>query len=127
MVAVVAVFALIGSQNREVTIQDLAIGDCFVLSDDDIWNGAFSFDLISCDEALDSAANGLGVAAFVLDVGRLAEAGGKYPAETELLEMVDERCDAFVEVAPSVLPLLPDSEAWESAAGPYACLSVSLG
>lgn len=127
VVTVVGVFALIGSQNREVTIQDLAIGDCFVFSDDDMKNGALSYELVGCDEALDLAANGFGTAAFVLEVGQLAEPNATYPTETELLELVDERCDPFLEVAPSVLPLLPDSEAWEAAGGPYACLSVSLG
>ncbi len=127
VVAVVVVSALVGSGNREVTIRNLAVGDCFMLAGDEIENGALSFELIDCDDALDSAASGLGTAAFVLEVGQLAESGAAYPMEKELLALVDERCDPFLDVAPSVLPLLPDSEAWEVAAGPYACLSVSLG
>jgi len=127
VVAVVVVFALFGSRNREVTIRNLAVGDCFMLTGDEIENGALSFQLIDCDDALDSAASGLGVAAFVLEVGQLAEPGARYPTEKELLALADERCAPFFDVAPSVLPLLPDSEAWEVAAGPYACLSVSLG
>ena len=127
VVGVVVVFALVGSRNREVTIRNLAVGDCFMLTGDEIENGALSFELIDCDDALDSAASGLGIAAFVLEVGQLAESGAAYPMEKELLALVDERCAPFLDVAPSVLPLLPDSEAWEVAAGPYACLSVSLG
>ena len=127
VVAVVVVSALVGSGNREVTIRNLAVGDCFMLAGDEIENGALSFELVDCDDALDSAASGLGTAAFVLEVGQLAESGAAYPMEKELLALVDERCDPFLDVAPSVLPLLPDSEAWEVAAGPYACLSVSLG
>ncbi len=127
LVSVVLAFALIGARSRQVSLQDLNIGDCFVLDDDDVRVGVASFQLIGCDEALEEAARGGGVAAYVLKTGRLADIDNQYPNESELLAMVDRECDSFLEVSPAILPLLPDERAWTSAKGPYACLSVSLG
>ena len=125
--AIVVGFALVGARSREVTIQDLVVGDCFLLADNDINVGVRTLNLIPCNDALDLAAAVGGVAAYVLDVGRLAGSDAPYPTERELLALVDRKCNAFTEVSPAVLPLLPDAEAWVSAAGPFACLSVSLG
>jgi hypothetical protein len=127
LVLIVIGFALVGAGSREVAIHDLVVGDCFLLNDGDINVGIKALNLIPCDDALDQAAAGGGVAAYVLEVGRLAGSDDPYPTEDELLALVDRQCSEFTDVSPAVLPLLPDAEAWESAAGPFACLSVSLG
>lgn len=126
-VAMIVGVALLGAGNNKVTIADLSIGDCFLFRNEEVQSGLTSFDLVACDEALDSAAAGGVVAAYVLDVGQLAESDTAYPSDADLLALADLRCQQFSEVSPAVIPLLPDADAWNAANGPYACLSISLG
>ena len=126
-VAVIVSFAVIGSSQRDVTIQDLAAGDCFFLPKDDIGLSITSFSLAECEDVLKRASSGGGVAAYVLKVGTLDESSSQFPTAEDLLHMVDERCDEFALTVPAILPLVPDETAWNVAGGPYACLSVSTG
>ncbi|HBU76170.1 MAG TPA: hypothetical protein DEB38_07850 [Acidimicrobiaceae bacterium] len=126
-VAVIVSFALIGSSQRDVTIQDLTVGDCFFLPENDIGLSITSFPLAECGDVLERASSGGGVAAYVLKVGVLNGSSSQFPTAEELLQMVDERCEKFVLTVPAILPLVPDETAWNVAGGPYACLSVSPG
>ena len=107
-VAVIVSFAVIGSSQRDVTIQDLAAGDCFFLPEDDIGLSITSFSLAECDDVLKRASSGGGVAAYVLKVGTLDESSSQFPTAKDLLQMVDERCDEFALTVPAILPLVPD-------------------
>ena len=127
VVAVILSFAVIGSSQRDVTIQDLAVGDCFFLAEDDFGLSITSFSLADCDDVLKRATSGQGLAAYVLEVGTIDESSLQFPTAEDLLLMVDERCDEFKSTVPAVLPLVPDETAWNVAGGPYACLSVSTG
>jgi hypothetical protein len=126
-VIVIVSFAMIGSSQRDVTIQDLAVGDCFFLAEDDIGLSITSFLLAECDDVLERSSSGGGVAAFVLKVGILDESSLRFPSAEELLQIVDERCNEVALTVPAILPLVPDEAAWNVAGGPYACLSVSTG
>lgn len=124
--ALIASFAVLGSLQRDITIQDLTVGDCFFIAEDDIGMSITSFSLAECDVVIERASSGGGVAAYVLKVGILNESS-RFPASEEVLQMVDERCNEFALTVPAILPLVPDEIAWNIAGGPYACLSVSTG
>jgi hypothetical protein len=126
-VAVIVSFAVIGSSQRDLTIRDLTVGDCFFLSENDIGLPITSFSLAECDDVLERASSGGGVAAYVLKVGVLDGSSSQFPTPEALLQMVDERCEKFALTVPAILPLVPDETAWNVAGGPYACLSVSTG
>lgn len=126
-VAMIVSFALIGASQRHVTIQNLTVGDCFFLPENNIGLSITSFSLAECDDVLERASSGGGVAAYVLKVGVLHGSSSQYPTAQELLQMVDERCEKFVSTVPAILPLVPDETAWNVAGGPYACLSISPG
>lgn len=126
-VVAIVLFVVLGSSQRDITIQDLAVGDCFFVAEDVIGMSITSFSLAECDDVLKRASSGGGVAAYVLKVGTLDESSSRFPMAEELLQMVDERCNEFALTVPAILPLVPDETAWNIAGGPYACLSVSTG
>lgn len=126
VVAIVAlgVMVFVATSSDETLVLDLAVGDCFDLSDD-VDAGVGTVRTIDCDEPHE---------AEVVASGRLnADGAVERPPDDELFALVDARCAADLGERPDlldrfgILPIAADEASWDSYDGVYLCVAVPYG